>query len=207
MTARAADTFVGKVADLDLGAERFVRLGFDADAALKVWETLGDVPTERAAERIADLKALGFADPVKMITSLPAILGLAIDNIRGKIADLKALGFADPVKMITSLPAILGYAIDNIRGKIADLKALGFEGRAIAEGGFPQIFSYAPERLALAGGVVRRLEDGEDRHLVALIVKRREVIERVALAAPRTWAEARAAMKRPAAGASIAAAA
>jgi hypothetical protein len=41
-----------------------------------------------------------------------------------------------------------------------------------------------------------RLEDGEDRHLVALIWKRREVIERVALAAPRTWAEARAAMKK-----------
>ena len=29
---------------------------------------------------------LGFADPIKMITSFPPILGLGIDNIRGKIA-------------------------------------------------------------------------------------------------------------------------
>jgi hypothetical protein len=53
------------------------------------------------------LRELGFADPVKMITSSPAILGYAIDNIRGKIADLRELGFADPVKMITLRPAIL----------------------------------------------------------------------------------------------------
>ena len=57
-----------------------------------------------------------------MITSSPTILGLAIDNIRGKIASLRELGFADPVKMVTSLPAILGYAMDNIRGRIADLR-------------------------------------------------------------------------------------
>ena len=37
--------------------------------------------------RIADLRQLGFADPVKMITSSPEILGFAIDNIRGKIAN------------------------------------------------------------------------------------------------------------------------
>jgi hypothetical protein len=49
-----------------------------------------------------------------MITSSPAILGYAIENIRGKIADLRELGFADPVKMITSLPAILGYARERL---------------------------------------------------------------------------------------------
>ncbi len=69
-------------------------------------------------QKIKDLKERGFTDPVKMITSLPAILGYAIDNIDGKIKDLKERGFTDPVKMITSLPAILGYAIDNIDGKI-----------------------------------------------------------------------------------------
>jgi hypothetical protein len=31
--------------------------------------------------KIANLRALGFADPVKMITSIPAILPYAIDNI------------------------------------------------------------------------------------------------------------------------------
>jgi hypothetical protein len=50
-----------------------------------------------------------------MITSSPAILGYAIDNIRGKLDDLRALGFENPVKMITSSPAILGYAIDRLR--------------------------------------------------------------------------------------------
>ena len=77
-------------------------------------------------KKIEDLKALGFADPVKMITSQPAILGYTIENIQRKIEDLKALGFADPVKMITSLPAILSYAIENVQGKIEALKALGF---------------------------------------------------------------------------------
>ena len=61
-----------------------------------------------------------------MITSLPAILGYNIENIKQKIDDLKSLGFADPTKMITSLPAILGLNIENIKQKIDDLKSLGF---------------------------------------------------------------------------------
>jgi mTERF len=76
--------------------------------------------------KIGDLRELGFADPVKMVTSNPTILGLASDTIRGKIADLRELGFADPVKMIMSRPVILTYSIENVRGKIADLRELGF---------------------------------------------------------------------------------
>jgi hypothetical protein len=53
-------------------------------------------------DKIAHLRELGFADPVKMITSRPAILRNSIDNMRVKIADLRELGVADPVKMITS---------------------------------------------------------------------------------------------------------
>src|SRR4029078_4287222 len=64
--------------------------------------------------RIADLHDLGFADPVKMVTSSPTILGLAIDNIRGRITELRELGFSDPVKMVTSRPAILGYARERV---------------------------------------------------------------------------------------------
>jgi hypothetical protein len=60
------------------------------------------------------MNQLGFADPVKMITSRPAILGYATNSIRGKIADLREIGFADPVKMITSRPAILGYARERL---------------------------------------------------------------------------------------------
>jgi len=62
------------------------------------------------SDKIAHLHELGFADPVKMVTSFPEIGGLAIDNVRRKIADLRDLGFADPVKMITSFPPILGSA-------------------------------------------------------------------------------------------------
>ena len=54
--------------------------------------------------KIADELDLGFADPVKMITSFPEIAGLTSDNVRRKIADLRDLGFADPVKMITDFP-------------------------------------------------------------------------------------------------------
>ena len=61
-----------------------------------------------------------------MITSLPAILGYAMDNIRGRITDLRELGFVDPVRMITYFPTILGLGIDNIRGRITDLRELGF---------------------------------------------------------------------------------
>ena len=43
---------------------------------------------------MADLRELGFADPVKLVALFPAILGYAMDNIRGKIADLRELGFA-----------------------------------------------------------------------------------------------------------------
>ena len=76
-----------------------------------------DLAIDNIRGKIADLHELGFADPVKMITSNPAILGHGIDNIRGKIADLRELGFADPVKMITSSPSILGYAMTTSRAR------------------------------------------------------------------------------------------
>ena len=79
-----------------------------------------------SSDKIAYLHQLGFADPVKMVTSFPEIAGLASDNVRRKIADLRELGFADPIKMITYFPPILGLRIDNIRGRIADLRELGF---------------------------------------------------------------------------------
>ena len=119
MTAYGADEAGRRYAHL-------IACGFDEAEADTVFEAI-DLPDSAAISlRISDLRALGFADPVKMITTLPPILGYALDNIRGKISDLRALGFADPVKMITSSPTILSYAIDNIRGKISDLRALGF---------------------------------------------------------------------------------
>jgi hypothetical protein len=126
-----------------------------------------------------------------MITSSPAILGLAIDNIRGKIADLSALGFADPVKMITSSPAILGLAIDNIRGKIADLSALGFADPVKMITSSPVLLSYSLERIRLCAAIINRLDDRRDTMLMQLISKRRAVIDAVHAADCRSWAEVR----------------
>ena len=50
-----------------------------------------------SSDKLADLRELGFADPVKMVASFPEIAGLAIDNIRRKIADLRDLGGVAPV--------------------------------------------------------------------------------------------------------------
>jgi hypothetical protein len=69
---------------------------------------------ENIRSKIAGLRELGFADPVKMITSFPPILDLAMENIRDRITDLRKLGLADPVKMITSNPVILGYARERL---------------------------------------------------------------------------------------------
>ena len=62
----------------------------------------------------SEAAAYHSSEPVKMITFFPPILGLGIDNIRGRIADLRELGFNDPVKMVTSRPAILGYARERV---------------------------------------------------------------------------------------------
>ena len=95
--------------------------GFSEAAADKIFEAVDLPPVADIDAKISALRDLGFADPVKMITSSPAILGLSVDdNIKPKISALRDLGFADPVKMITSSPAILGYAPDRLRlvGKI-----------------------------------------------------------------------------------------
>ena len=52
---------------------------------IKDW-SLTSLASDNVRRKIADLRELGFADPIKMITSFPPILGLGIDNIRGKIA-------------------------------------------------------------------------------------------------------------------------
>ena len=51
---------------------------------------------ENIRNKIADLRELGFADPVKMITSSPTVLGVGINNIRSKIAELLQLEQISP---------------------------------------------------------------------------------------------------------------
>jgi hypothetical protein len=88
-----------------------------------------------------------------MIAYFPSILGLSIDNIRGRIADLHDLGFADPVKMVTLSPTILGFAIDNIRGRITDLRELGFNDPVRMVTSRPTILGYGRERVLLCGRI------------------------------------------------------
>ncbi len=84
-------------------------------------------PASEISTKIAGLLERGFKDPQKLITSLPAILGLSFENIGTKIAGLLERGFKDPQKLITSLPAILGLSFENIDTKIAGLIERGFK--------------------------------------------------------------------------------
>ena len=97
--------------------ERFECLlahGFEDEAAVKVFDAI-DLPAPGViAQRLADLRKLGFADPVKMITSSPAILGYAIANIEGKLVYFASVGL-DVHSLVQRFPPILGYNIDRIR--------------------------------------------------------------------------------------------
>jgi hypothetical protein len=127
-----------------------------------------------------------------MVTSLPAILGYAMDNIRGRIADLYELGFADPVRMMASSPTILGLAIDNIRRRVADLRELGFNDPVKMVTSRPAILGYGRERVLLCGRIVMRLQERTDTMFGRLIKESRAVIDAVAIAQPRTWSDVHA---------------
>jgi hypothetical protein len=102
--------------------------------------------------KIEGLRARGFDNPTKLITTLPAILGLAFDNIDAKIAGLKERGFDNPTKLITSSPAILSYGFDNIDRKIRLLYLLhGDRTKAISElQALPPLLGYKWRRLLFA---------------------------------------------------------
>jgi hypothetical protein len=145
----------------DLVTERhnhLVSLGFTRESIEQVRQEfrLTLIAAENIDGKIRDLKERGFADPVKMITTLPAILNYTIENIDGKIRDLKERGFADPVKMITTLPAILSLAIETIDGKIRDLKERGFADPVKMITSHPVILSYAIETI---DGKIRNLKE------------------------------------------------
>ena len=130
-----------------------------------------------------------------MITSSPAILGLAIDNIRGKLEDLRALGFENPVKMITSLPAILGYAIDNIRGKLDYAGHFGIDGRGIVER-FPPLLGYNLDRIRLCVRLSLPLIDPWEMSLSFLITRDPATsVAAALLSRPETLKALRAAMR------------
>ena len=61
--------------------EHLLRLGFSEVEADHVFESINLPDCETITCRLADLRGLGFTDPVKMITSLPAILGYARERL------------------------------------------------------------------------------------------------------------------------------
>ncbi len=78
--------------------------------------------------KLADLKSLGFADPVKMITSSPPILGLAIDNITGEGRRPPGAGLCRPGAddLLPRCRRSSATRSTTSPGKVADLRALGF---------------------------------------------------------------------------------
>jgi len=119
-------------------------------------------------------------------------LGYALVNIRGRIADLRELGCADPVKIVALNPTIVGLAFDNIRRRIADLRELGFNDPVKMVTSRPAILVYGRERVLLCGRIVMCLEERTDNMLGRLIKESRAVIDAVAVAQPRTWADVHA---------------
>ena len=95
-------------------------MGFDGkwiDALWKSKPTFFQVDNIDA--KIAGLTERGFADPQKMIASLPAILGLAFDNIDAKIALINRLathyrlGISAP-ELMEQNNALIGSKIDKL---------------------------------------------------------------------------------------------
>ena len=67
----------------------------------------------RIDAKLSGLRDRGFADPVKMIVSSPAILGLAFENIDAKLRYGSRLKI-DAVLLIERWPQLLGYSLKRI---------------------------------------------------------------------------------------------
>ena len=174
---------IAKIADLPpQGAEAFLArrqhlldLGFPAETIMVWEEATPKLFTEQFVdEKLAGLLARGFTDPVKLITSLPSILGLAFENIDAKLAGLLARGFTDPVKLITSSPSILGYAFENIDAKLAFGRHMGVDVIPLIES-FPPFLSYNLKRIALCTRLAIAI-DGDPRTVVLLLSKHLDTI-------------------------------
>ncbi len=91
---------------------------------------------ENITQKITDLKALGFTDPTKMITSLPAILGLNIENITRKFGTLENIfqlyGMPiDAKEFVESNLSVLGTKIDKLWIVARALRTLNLDSREI----------------------------------------------------------------------------
>lgn len=106
---------------------RLGRIGLTPGSVSKIDRRKGDIGSvEKVTETIQGLKARGFADPVKLATNSPSILGLTLEKIDAKVAWLASRGFADPVKLVSNHPRILSYRIESMDAKFEGLKDRGF---------------------------------------------------------------------------------
>jgi hypothetical protein len=154
-----------------------------------------NLATDSIRGKLDGLRELGFTNPVELVASAPGILSLATGNIRGKLDGLRALGFADPVLLITRAPKTLTYATGAMGGKLDDLRNAGFNAMKIIEAN-PAILGFARARIRQVAGIVAKLDDGRDSNIFYLIKQRQTVINAVEEAAPKTWADARALIRR-----------
>lgn len=97
----------------------------------------------RIQKKVEALTKRGFNDPIKLIASLPMILGISIDNIDRKIQGLRDQGFNNPVKLLTTAPSIFCYSFDNIDRKIRFAKRIGYKK-------FIELIVYRPSLLGLS---------------------------------------------------------
>ena len=91
---------------------------------------------ENITQKITDLKALGFTDPTKMITSSPTILGLNIENITRKFGTLENIfqlyGMPiDAKEFVESNLSVLGTKIDKLWIVARALRTLNLDSREI----------------------------------------------------------------------------
>ena len=102
---------------------------------------------ENIDAKIAGLRDRGFDNPHKLITSLPAILGLAFDNIDRKIRLLYLLhgDRAKAISELQALPNLLGYK----------WRRLLFAVRASHPDGLRKLIALNPKLLAAAKGTTR----------------------------------------------------
>ena len=86
-------------------------------------------PVENAKANIDYFTLVGVADPIRLCTRFPALLGYNLQRtIKPKLKALRHRGFRDPLHLLTRFPAVLGYDLDtNVEGKLLALEQLGFD--------------------------------------------------------------------------------
>ena len=111
-------------------------------------------------EHISWLEDHHFQDPVKLISSLPAIFGYNQESMEAKLKWLEDHHFQDPVKLISSSPAIFGLASKNIGqrlklfGRLIRLYSLPFDPVELMENDY-YLFSTKPDKIFVLARILR----------------------------------------------------